>query len=265
MHPKWARGATPAPRFAILIGMESSGPSMTYQQSDAIRDHVFPLFDLPAEEAGPAKPRFMGTGFFVGRRGYALTAAHVMRGASRAAAGMAGPDGWLGFAILSCEEHPREDVAVLSVAPPAPATPWSSFFTLHARDTRGSLPYDLWGYPEDAYIELMASGGDGRPDLVYSAGHVRRRVRDVPIPNIRGTDLIELSSVAGGGCSGSPVLRRIEGQRWDLLGVYLGERLDERSTSVGYAARLDDLGDWAPAVLGRSLTDEINDTDPRWL
>ncbi len=114
MHP--ARGATPAPRFAILIGTESSGPSMTYQQTDAIRDHVFPLFDLPAEEAGPAKPRFMGTGFFVGRRGYALTAAHVMRGASRAAAGMAGPDGWLGFSILSREEHPREDVALLNRA-----------------------------------------------------------------------------------------------------------------------------------------------------
>ena len=51
---------------------------------------------------------------------------------------------------------------------------------------------------------------------------------------------------------------------WDLCGVYVGERVNERATSVGYAVVLDELAEWIPALVGRSLREEANDVDPSW-
>lgn len=202
-----------------------------FRQSDAIRDHVFPLFDVGS--GGLLAPaRFLGTGFFLGRHDFAMTAAHVIRGVEQAVALLAGPSGWLSFAANAAELHPREDLAVLAMQPPGLEHHWSAFVTLKALETRSSLPYHLWGYPEDAALDLAETGQGLRPDLVYSEGHVRRRVTDVPLPSIRGSRFIELSGVAGAGCSGSPVLRRRPGEMWDLCGVYVGERVNERATSV---------------------------------
>lgn len=98
-----------------------------------------------------------------------------------------------------------------------------------------------------------------RPDLTYSEGHVRRRLSNIPLPAIKGSSFLELSQVAGAGCSGSPVIFNspYAGQPLQLVGVYVGERLDEYSTSVGYATRLDELLNWAPGLLGRTLGEEL--------
>lgn len=244
------------PLCVILDSMEQSHQ---FEQTDAIRDHVFPVFTSQAEIA-PQPDTFAGTGFFVGNRNHAITAAHVIRGSSAAIIRMAGPAHWLSFSVLNYEVHPREDLAVITIQPPSPTGHWSSIFTLRKRDTRSSLPYQLWGYPEDAAIELLESHGYTRPDLVFSAGHVRRRISDVPLPAIRGSKFIELSAVAGAGCSGSPITGRGSIDRlWDLLGVYVGERVNDRATSVGYGTVLDELGDWAPNLLGRTIAEEAND------
>lgn len=234
-------------------------PLSVFPQSDALRDHVFPLFDLGMEEF-----KFLGTGFFIGQQSFALTAGHVVKNSVAAAALLASEEGWMVFEVTSVECHPEEDLAVLQMQPPGLGVNWSTFSTLKKRDTRSSLSYHLWGYPEDAAIELIAQGKGLRPDLVYSEGHVRRRISDVPLPGIFGSQFIELSAVAGAGCSGSPVFIRSSGDNWDLCGVYIGERVNDRATSVGYAVVLDKLAEWEPELLGRALAREINDIDNRW-
>jgi hypothetical protein len=45
-----------------------------------------------------------------------------------------------------------------------------------------SLPYHLYGYPEDAASELVEDDqAVKRPDL-YSEGHTRRRLSGIPAP-----------------------------------------------------------------------------------
>jgi hypothetical protein len=128
----------------------------------------------------------------------------------------------------------------------------------------GSSHYYLFGYPEDAAYEIVRDDrAQVRPDLVYSEGHVRRRIAGVPLPKIRGTVFLELSGVAGGGCSGSPVFKTrspFEIRRpWLLTGVYVGERITDRATSVGYAVPSDEISSWAPDLLGRTLQQEAAD------
>lgn len=57
---------------------------------------------------------------------------------------------------------------------------------------------------------------------------------DIPLPSITGTRFLELSQVAGPGCSGSPVINTasLGLPFWKLVGVYVGERLDAYSTAA---------------------------------
>lgn len=68
----------------------------------------------------------------------------------------------------------------------------------------------------------------------------------------------ELSEPAGGGCSGGPVLRMGGGNRWLVVGVYVGQREIEGTdpVRVAYAAREESFRDWQPALLGRAVIDE---------
>jgi hypothetical protein len=44
---------------------------------------------------------------------------------------------------------------------------------------------------------------------------------------------------------------------WPVVGVYVGERIAaDRGLFVSYAVRMDDVADWIPTVLGRSLLAE---------
>ena len=43
---------------------------------------------------------------------------------------------------------------------------------------------------------------------------------------------------------------------WDVVGVYVGERRREDGVSVGYAARIESIADWAPSVLGKTAVEE---------
>jgi hypothetical protein len=179
-------------------------------QSQSIRDYVFPLVELDLEAR--RVHRFRGTGFFLGSRNYALTAGHVVQDLDHHLAALLVQDGhWIMYDIETATigHHPTEDIAVITVEPPSPTTSWRSTVSAVSSETvHGSSHYYLFGYPEDAAYEIVRDDrAQVRPDLVYSEGHVRRRIAGVPLPKIRGTVFLELSGVAGGGCSGSPVFK----------------------------------------------------------
>ncbi|MET4644505.1 hypothetical protein ABZY10_31570 [Streptomyces sp. NPDC006539] len=64
--------------------------------------------------------------------------------------------------------------------------------------------------------------------MIYSEGHVRRRVsRAGALPGIRDSRIFELSTLAGPGCSGAPLIARAPGRlgpNWYVVGVYVGKR-----------------------------------------
>jgi hypothetical protein len=101
------------------------------------------------------------------------------------------------------------------------------------------MPYMLWGYPKDVQYETTNDRGLAlpRPDLVYAEGYVRRRLSDVEIPLVRGRNFYELSSAAGKGFSGAPVIKKQHGGGdWQVAGVYVGQRTNEvEGVRVGYA------------------------------
>lgn len=83
--------------------------------------------------------------------------------------------------------------------------------------------------------------------------------RGVDVPRVRGSALYECGGLAGPGCSGAPVIRtdRVREGDWPVIGVYVGERIAvERGMFVSFAVRLDDLADWIPGVLGKTLLAE---------
>jgi S1-C subfamily serine protease len=236
---------------------ESEG---AHTHTDAIRDHVFPVFEFPPGDAPLTHRNFRGTGFMIGVNGFALTAAHVAEGEFPLRAFVVIGSAWIALEIDEVEHHPTEDVAVMRIRPPSANFTWTTIIQGVADRPRSSFPYMLWGYPEDTVLEqLESTASTFRPDLIYSEGHVRRIVRNVPMRQVHGTAFLELSQVAGRGCSGAPVLgSRGSSERWALAGVYVGERLDDRSTSVGFAARITELLEWSPRLIGHALPAEIS-------
>ena len=232
-----------------------TGPSIG--QNDEVRSSVFPVASLDPGDTSKVK-QFCGTGFFIGSRGFGMSAAHVATlGAPSLCALMVRNSTWFGFEIRDIEHHPLHDIAVFSVAP-ATDNSWRGAPRGSVDDTRASFGYSLWGYPQDTYIETIQDHGAPRPDLIYSAGHVRRRLSNITHPGIRGDTFLELSQVAGLGCSGGPLFGINLAQANLLLaGIYVGERLDQKATSVGYGVPFSAFGNWSPGLLGRTIRAEI--------
>ena len=46
---------------------------------------------------------------------------------------------------------------------------------------------------------------------------------------------------------------------WSVVGVYVGEKVNERGVGVGYAVRSDSFADWIPEILGRLILAECED------
>lgn len=102
-----------------------------------------------------------------------------------------------------------------------------------------------------------------RPDLVYNEGYIRRRYTG-ELPVIFGRSFYELSEVAGSGSSGAPICKLnisplfgfIKPSAWDVIGIYVGEKINDRGTSVSYAVREDAFRHWSPEILGKSVLEE---------
>jgi hypothetical protein len=222
-----------------------------FNQSNLVRDFVFPIATARRVGSNIELVRLLGTAFVIGNRGFALTARHVVDGVhSDPLIGVFAPKegGWLAFGITAVEAHQSEDVAVVKLE----GGPWRSLFRLAGTNEHSSARYRLFGYPDDSAYDLAEAGKvTPRPDLVYNEGYIRRRFT-AKLPGIDGTAFFELSQVAGTGASGAPVFK-FSAPVWEVMGVYVGEKLNDRATSVSYAVREDAFRDWVPNILGVSI------------
>lgn len=225
-----------------------------FKQSDAIRDYIFPIASVEFQGDGIKLKRVLRTAFLIGSQGFALTAKHVIAGseAERLAAIFAlQSGGWFGYEVTAREAHSTEDVALVKLD----GAPWKSFFRLSNSMEYSACKYRLFGYPDDATFELVKDNqAVVRPDLVYNEGYVRRRYTG-QLPAIQGTSFFELSEVAGTGASGAPVFK-FTAPVWDVIGIYVGERVNDRATSVSYAVREESFRSWIPEILGKSVLEE---------
>lgn len=230
-----------------------------FTQSDAIRDYVFPIATTERKPSGIVVKRILGSGFLIGNRGFALTAKHVIRGSEAEhliAIFVLSTGGWFSYEVMAREMHPEEDVAMVKLD----GGPWRSFFRLSNTNENSSCKYRLFGYPDDSTYECTEDGQVViRPDLIYNEGYIRRRFTG-EIPTILGCSFYELSEVAGIGCSGAPVLK-ITRPEWDVIGIYVGEKLNDRATSVSYAVREEAFREWTPNMLGVSVLEESKNTN----
>jgi len=225
-----------------------------FTQSDEIRDYVFPIATVSSGKGRLSFKMFLGTGFLIGNRGLGMTAAHVVQKfKNETVIAMFASDsgGWLDIPIIHSEIHAHEDVAIIKVK----GDSWKSFFRLSNTWEGSSMRYRMFGYPEDATYEIV-SGGSAlpRPDLIYAEGYIRRRTNH-EIPNMIGKRFFELSDIAGPGCSGSPVFK-FTTPVWEVVGIYVGEKINDRATSVAYAVREESFREWAPQMLGTSILAE---------
>lgn len=238
-----------------MAQIDISPPVERFEQSDAIRDYIFPIVSVRQSRSG-LEFNLLGTAFFIGSRGFALTAKHVVdRRENETLAGLFAPPlgGWVAFEIIKREVHVTEDVGLVQLA----GGPWRSFFQLSNSTEQASCRYRLFGYPDDTSYELTHGVQVAvRPDLVYNEGYVRRRFTG-SLPSIFGKSFYELSQVAGGGASGAPVCK-FTSPRWDVIGIYAGEKLNDRATSVSYAVREESFRYWKPSTLGETLLAESN-------
>ena len=146
--------------------------------------------------------------------------------------------------------HPTEDIALFRLLDDNYYSP----YTVTTEPHYGAAEYCLWGYPDEVRHEYFTE--EQRPlhvPLIYSAGHIRRRISDELRPNkIPGRTFYELSTPAGSCCSGAPV--SVRRSPWEVVGVYVGERRNETGTfSVGFATRSEALAQhWPQLVDGTS-------------
>ena len=226
-------------------------PSAMFTQSDRVRDYVFPLCTGEKSPDGISFKRFLGSAFLIGQNAYAMTAAHVIHSINEDVFAMFIDENnqWLGFKVIESEIHPEEDVAIIKTE----CQSLKSFFCLNNEFETQSQQYKQFAYPDDMMYELSDFGkAIGRPDMIYLQGYIRRRTNH-PIPNMRGKSFFELSQIGGSGCSGSPVFKIDKLKKLRVMGIYVGERLNERGTSVSYAVREDAIREWSPRLLGHSI------------
>ena len=159
---------------------------------------------------------------------------------------------------VAANVHSKEDLGLVQLE--NVKQPWKPSFLILARtDERASCPYQQWAYPQDVLYDIVEGGvAQERPDLVYFEGYVRRCLTGIPLPAIKGESFFEVSTPAGPGASGSPLIRKHrQGPAWPVIGIYVGERASDSGTQVGYAVREDAIRQWEPELLpGRSL-DEV--------
>lgn len=239
-----------------------------FLQRDFVRDFVFPIVMVSSSGRGGelSYNKFLGTGFLIGKRGFAITASHVIGEFSKDIAAMfvSQENTWVIFLIQNIEHHPSEDICLLKL----PANSWKSPFKMRKEWEGASRDYLMFGYPVDVLHEDLSrmdaySRVTPRPDLIYTKGYIRRRLTmDLRIPGVRGENFFELSEIGGKGCSGAPVFMKTPERAWDVLGIYVGEKLNDVSTSVSFATRADSFRDWVPSILGKTIQEESDDYIP---
>lgn len=239
---------------------------MKFEQTDNIQDHIFPLIKSKRnlKNGGYIYHELIGTGFFIGKNGFALTAGHVIdqllenhnNKTDAIAILLQKHRQWFTFEIEEYEKHPSEDVGLIKIKS---TQKWSSIFRLTKEPQYPSCEYDCWGYPHEIAkeLQLLEKTSLERPELIYTQGYVRRRISRELYPTMiyKGKQFYELSEIIGGGNSGGPLILKNsrEKSQWKVFGIYIGE-----NEKVGYGVRADSFFDWSPKILKNTLIEESN-------
>lgn len=201
-----------------MTGNERSQPP---RSDRLVREIVLPLATARPTEPGSIEfSGFLGSCFQIGQRAVFLTAGHVIpKGSEPVWLMTLNADlSWRGDVVTAIEMHPSEDIALLWLEEMDHLEP--SWLKVSDTPAFQSLEYALWGYPEDVMREVVVEGVvRPRPDLVYSQGHIRRRLSNIELPAIRGQTFYEVSEAAGSGSSGAPMVLK---NGWNVVGIYLG-------------------------------------------
>ena len=239
------------------------GLRMTNTSDKKVMDAVLPIFLGKWDGDDFQYKTVTGTTFLIGKRGFALTAAHVIdqievSGDDYAFGFLSDTFHWRAGRINSWEKHPTEDVAILKLSHAI----CPSWLVIQPEPQHQSSVYDSWGYPISVAEQpkIYEENGQDRPELIYTNGYVRRRIsRKLPISIYRGTSFYELSEIAGDGCSGGPVIQKSTVGRltWSVFGVYIGAAAGDFKSS--YAVRCEAFSEWTPSLLTRSILEESQD------
>lgn len=178
------------------------------------RQFVLPVCILkvgPDGEVDYSSAELAGTCFLIGRRGFALTAAHVINQVgSDGRVFYPDPEGWDACAIIGSAIHPTEDVGILKIDLPEDVV---SPVIYAAHEPLPGGEYNMWAYPDVIAKEVEHHGPyEGglpfNPSPVYFRGYIRRKINYSPNPNLSiyvGNSFYEISEIGGACCSGAPL------------------------------------------------------------
>lgn len=242
--------------------------------AEVISDVIVPIIIASKKEDGFHYVTLLGTGFYIGKSGFLLTAGHVLdQAGSYTSSGNA-----LGviliikgqrhfFEVLNAEKHPAHDLGIIQL--PVPAL--ESFLVVSNTVENQSCEFHMWSYPEEiadlAKNDIISdkngipvgTTGIPIPELVFFQGYIRRRIsKQLHLRIYTGDQFYEISEIGGACCSGSPIIsKRAMGKTWPVIAIYIGENSSGQVAKAGYAVRLDQLYDWRPSILnGKSILEE---------
>jgi hypothetical protein len=236
-----------------------------HPQTMAISDYVFPLVKATILNGNYRYEELIGTGFFIGNGGYALTAGHVvdqlfndLKSDGVVLALFQTGQIWYAYKVIDSEIHPFEDIGLIKLE----GSWWKSIVVISSDYHNSSAEYTCWGYPKIVAQEVqrIVEGAAENPELIYTQGYIRRRIsRELEVSIYRGKQFYELSEIVGEGNSGGPViLKKSIGQnKWEVIGVYIGEKASS-GVDVSYAVRSDGFFNWTPTMLSTTIIKFVN-------
>jgi hypothetical protein len=229
-----------------------------------IRDYVFPLIKGTYGNGAVQSTELIGTGFLIGKDGFAITAAHVIEqlldGSKKEDVILAlfiDNGKWVGVKVEDSEKHETEDVGIIKLM----NFKQESFLIISNAPQYSSCEYHCWGYPHEVAKEYskLEENTPEQPDLIFTKGYIRRRISRELYPTVifRGKQFYELSETVGGGNSGAPIILEtsVGNKYWKIIGVYIGEKTEG---DLSYAVRAEAFASWKPQLLGKTIIEESN-------